>query len=99
MRLSRLALVLIAALGASACSRNGGPFGPMAYQPSGQQRTANVQPAYVQSAYAASAYGYAYQTPTAIPETPYTLDAGDKLRIVVFGQEGLTASYLSLIHI
>ena len=90
MRLSRLALVLTVALGAGACSRNGGPFGPMAYQAPGQQRAAYAQPAYVQSAYAASAY---YQTPTAIPETPYTLDAGDKLRIVVFGQEGLTASY------
>ena len=27
------------------------------------------------------------------PEPPYTLDTGDKLRIVVFGQEGLTNSY------
>jgi len=26
-------------------------------------------------------------------ETGYTLDSGDKLRVVVFGQEGLTASY------
>ncbi len=93
MRLSRLALVLIAALGAGACSRNGGPFGPMAYQASGQPRVAYAQPAYAQPAYATSAYAYAYQSPAAIPETPYTLDAGDKLRIVVFGQEGLTASY------
>jgi len=26
-------------------------------------------------------------------EAPYTLDAGDKLRVVVFGQDGLTNSY------
>ena len=26
-------------------------------------------------------------------EAPYTLDSGDKLRIVVFGQEGLTSTY------
>jgi polysaccharide export outer membrane protein len=26
-------------------------------------------------------------------ETPYVLDSGDKLRVVVFGQEGLTNSY------
>src|SRR5262249_28356924 len=26
-------------------------------------------------------------------ETPYTLDSGDKLRVVVFGQDGLSASY------
>ena len=28
-----------------------------------------------------------------IPAPPYTLDSGDKLRIVVFGQEGLTNTY------
>lgn len=33
----------------------------------------------------------AYATTTA--EAPYTLDSGDRLRIVVFGQEGLTNSY------
>lgn len=27
-------------------------------------------------------------------EVPYTLDSGDRLRVVVFGQEGLTNSYL-----
>jgi polysaccharide export outer membrane protein len=60
-------------------------------QPYVQQRYA-PQP-YVQPAtpYAAAApYGYA----SASPYTPsYTLDAGDKLRITVFGQEGLTNSY------
>ena len=29
----------------------------------------------------------------AAPEGPYTLDSGDRLRIVVFGQDGLTNSY------
>jgi len=38
---------------------------------------------------AAGIYAYA---PTAA-EGPYTLDSGDRLRIVVFGQEGLTNSY------
>jgi polysaccharide export outer membrane protein len=35
------------------------------------------------------------RAPTADPafETPYVLDAGDKLRVVVFGQEGLSNSY------
>jgi polysaccharide export outer membrane protein len=28
-----------------------------------------------------------------IPEAPYRLDSGDRLRVVVFGQEGLSASY------
>src|SRR5439155_715634 len=26
-------------------------------------------------------------------DTPYTLDSGDKLRVVVFGQEGLNSTY------
>lgn len=53
---------------------------------------------YGQASYAQQAYaqppGYAYPTaPQAVPEAPYTLDSGDRLRIVVFGQEGLTTSY------
>jgi polysaccharide biosynthesis/export protein len=31
--------------------------------------------------------------PPAAPDERYTLDSGDKLRVVVFGQEGLTNSY------
>jgi polysaccharide biosynthesis/export protein len=31
--------------------------------------------------------------PVAMETEPYALDSGDKLRVVVFGQEGLTASY------
>src|SRR5262245_41760213 len=34
-------------------------------------------------------------TPAAFAEeAPYTLDTGDKLRVVVFGQEGLSSSYV-----
>lgn len=92
MRHSRLMMALLTALCASACARNGGPFsGPMAYAPTQPRAVAYAQPA---PAYTGSvSYGYAYQNPAAIPETAYTLDAGDKLRIVVFGQEGLTSSY------
>ena len=38
------------------------------------------------------------RTPAPVPaitaQSPYTLDSGDRLRIVVFGQDGLTNSYL-----
>lgn len=37
---------------------------------------------------------YAAAYASAPYQEPYTLDAGDKLRIVVFGQDGLTSSYL-----
>jgi polysaccharide export outer membrane protein len=39
---------------------------------------------------AGPAYGYAAYRQ---PEQPYLLDAGDRLRITVFGQDGLTNSY------
>jgi len=42
-------------------------------------------------AYATATYGgYAYAPAT----QPYTLDSGDKLRVVVFGQQGITGSYM-----
>jgi protein involved in polysaccharide export with SLBB domain len=57
------------------------------------------QPQYAAPQYAtggpyvpAPANSYAAVAPTAQP--PYTLDSGDKLRIVVFGQDGITNSYI-----
>ncbi|MCW5703053.1 MAG: polysaccharide biosynthesis/export family protein [Xanthobacteraceae bacterium] len=48
-------------------------------------------------AYAGSpAMPVAYAAPTPLPapyDAPYHLDAGDKLRVVVYGQEGLTNTY------
>ena len=46
--------------------------------------------------YVAAPYGYA-SAPVVVPaaaEPAYTLDAGDKLRVVVFGQDGITNSYI-----
>ena len=70
----------------------------------GQTYTA---PAYAAPAYttaAASPYGgypgaavTAYAAPAAYAppqQAPYTLDSGDRLRVVVFGQDGLTNSYV-----
>jgi polysaccharide export outer membrane protein len=42
--------------------------------------------------YQPAPYGYAYAQPNY--QQPYTLDAGDKLRVSVFGQEGISGSYL-----
>ncbi len=36
----------------------------------------------------------AYHASPAESDIPYTLDSGDRLRVVVFGQEGLTNSYI-----
>jgi polysaccharide biosynthesis/export protein len=80
---------LLAALALSGCMRMSGPV-------------AMAQP---QSDLDSFAYGKAYgmaPAPTAMAaavptplryETAYRLDAGDKLRVVVYGQEGLTNTY------
>src|SRR6478752_7706229 len=60
------------------------------YQPAEQPSPAVGGP------YVAAPYGYA-SAPVAVPaaaEPAYTLDAGDKLRVVVFGQDGITNSYI-----
>src|SRR3978361_1323262 len=52
---------------------------------------------YGQAVYAPSPVGYvppmAYAAPSPAFDQKYRLDAGDKLRVVVYGQEGLTNSY------
>jgi polysaccharide export outer membrane protein len=50
------------------------------------------QPAPVGGPYAAAPYGYASAPANYAPS--YTLDSGDKLRVVVFGQDGITNSYM-----
>jgi polysaccharide biosynthesis/export protein len=45
------------------------------------------------TAYAPVANAYAAAPVAATRDAPYHLDAGDKLRVVVYGQEGLTNTY------
>ena len=51
------------------------------------------QPRYAVPRIAAPAQSYAYASPAA-GQIAYTLDSGDKLRVVVFGQDGITNSYV-----
>jgi polysaccharide biosynthesis/export protein len=46
-----------------------------------------------QSTYAPASAAYAAASKPVAHDTPYRLDAGDKLRVVVYGQEGLTNTY------
>jgi polysaccharide biosynthesis/export protein len=72
-------LPIIAAMAALALSGCMGRTAPVAVAP---------QPSLDTIAYAAS-------TPAPVPyDVPYHLDAGDRLRVVVYGQEGLTNTYL-----
>jgi polysaccharide export outer membrane protein len=78
MRRPRFLVLLTAALLAAGCARQ--PVAPMAAASSSDLDTL---------AYSGRATSYA-ATPQ---ETAYTLDSGDKLRVVVYGQDGLTNSY------
>src|SRR5262249_35855170 len=52
--------------------------------------------AYAKAVAPAAARAEVQPTPAAVfaEEAPYALDTGDKLRVVVFGQEGLSTSYV-----
>jgi polysaccharide export outer membrane protein len=87
MRCARAVLVcLLTALVLSGCMGRSGPVAVM--QPQGDLDTL----AYGQPIYAPSPVAYA-GLPVASYDQQYRLDAGDKLRVVVYGQEGLTNSY------
>jgi polysaccharide export outer membrane protein len=82
-------LPIIAAMAALALSGCMGRTAPVAVAP---------QPSLDTIAYAGPApvpVAYAAPTPAPVPyDVPYHLDAGDRLRVVVYGQEGLTNTYL-----
>src|SRR5258708_24737952 len=91
-------LCLLTALALSGCMGRSGPVA--AVQPQNDlDALAYGQQGYGQRSYAPSQVGYfhhpgAYAGPAPEPyEREYLLDAGDKLRVVVYGQEGLTNSY------
>jgi polysaccharide biosynthesis/export protein len=73
-------VILVTALLAAGCARQ--PVAPMA----GVAASSELD---------AMAYGgrTAYASASSEQEAPYTLDSGDKLRVVVYGQDGLTNSY------
>jgi polysaccharide export outer membrane protein len=94
-------LSIIAAMTALALSGCMGRSGPVAMMPpqSDLDSLAYGPPGYGPPSYAPSQAGYgpmpaAYAGPQpAAYDQQYRLDAGDKLRVVVYGQEGLTNSY------
>jgi polysaccharide export outer membrane protein len=89
MRPNRFLVILLAALALAGCAHRGAP---MAYRYAPVAQRAPVvarQPVYRAPVAVASASYAAY--PAGI--VAYALDSGDRLRITVFGQEGLTNSY------
>jgi len=67
---------------------------PIYVPPNDAQQTYAAQPQYAaQGGPYAAAPNNAYASAPAAANAPYTLDSGDRLRIVVFGQDGITSSY------
>ena len=105
MRSARIVLLAVAGLALAGCVQTGGagPFArnapplykqqfllPAALKPASRvvARPVDPQPLYAQPVPLAP-------QPVVLmePEPSYALDSGDRLRVVVFGQEGLSASY------
>jgi len=81
MRSSRFIALALAVATVAGCARTAGPgLFTQNTPPARPAVLAEPMPGIQPIAYAGS-------------ETPYTLDSGDKLRVVVFGQEGLSNSY------
>ena len=75
----------------SDAGNGGGAIAALRASFAGPRPSSYPSASYASATYAAPAYAAA---PAAVAhDTAYKLDAGDKLRVVVFGQEGLTNTY------
>lgn len=105
MRSSRYVLLALAAVALAGCMQTGGP-GIFARNAPPLAQNQLVLPPMLQPAPVRRVVAQPIDAQPMIPqqlapqpvmmepdETGYTLDSGDKLRVVVFGQEGLSASY------
>ncbi|MEX2034131.1 MAG: polysaccharide biosynthesis/export family protein [Xanthobacteraceae bacterium] len=97
MRLRRLLVLLLAASALAACAQQVPRY---AAAPPARYEVRSDLDARIYGAPQRAAYAMA-QAPKVVPvravkpvaERPYTLDAGDKLRVVVFGQDALSNNY------
>jgi len=94
MRLRRLSILLCAALALSACARQApryaaAPQGAVAGSELDMRMYGAPQPA----SYAVRRVAQVVPVAATVEDGPYTLDSGDKLRIVVFGQDTLSNTY------
>jgi polysaccharide export outer membrane protein len=98
----RFLLTVVVALAATGCMRHEpddvagrGLFNSRASAPRAYAQQQLQQPTVLQygagGPYVAAPSSYASASPSTLP---YTLDAGDKLRIVVFGQDGISNAYI-----
>jgi polysaccharide export outer membrane protein len=93
------ALLLLAALATSGCAQvpdlklNWPSLDQSADADSENARAGSRRMARVQTPEPETVSATTVSGPRAVPDGPYTVDSGDKLRVVVYGQEGLSNSY------
>jgi polysaccharide export outer membrane protein len=92
MRPACLLIMVLAALLAAGCARRSPPMAA-AVQPVSELDALAYGGARRSSAAAVRAIPPAARAAAGSADGPYALDSGDKLRVVVFGQDGLTNSY------
>jgi len=91
MRLSRLPIFLFAALALAACARQVPRY---AAAPAGtSELDVRMYGAPQPASYAVRRVAQVVPVAATFDDGPYTLDSGDKLRIVVFGQDALSNNY------
>jgi polysaccharide biosynthesis/export protein len=94
MRLRRLLVVMLATLALNACARQApryavAPAGSPAYSELDARMYGAPQPA----SYAVRRVAQVVPVAVTFQDGPYTLDSGDRLRIVVFGQAAISNNY------
>jgi len=94
MRLRRLPVVMVSLLTLAACARQvpryaAAPQGALAGSELDMRMYGAPQPA----SYAVRRVAQVVPVAATFEDSPYTLDSGDKLRIVVFGQDTLSNNY------
>ena len=92
MRLRRLLVVLFAALALTACARQAPRYAaaPVGAAPSS---TCGCMARRSRPSYVVRRVAQVVPVAATFEDGPYTLDSGDKLRIVVFGQDTLSNNY------
>jgi polysaccharide export outer membrane protein len=94
MRLRRLLVVMLAMLALTACARQAPRYAAQpAVSPAYSELDARMYGAPQPASYAVRRVAQVVPVAVTFEDGPYTLDSGDKLRIVVFGQDALSNNY------
>jgi len=94
MRLRRLLVVMLAVLALTACARPAPRYAAApAVSPAHSELDARMYGAPQPQSYAVRRVAQVVPVAVTLEDGPYTLDSGDRLRIVVFGQDALSNNY------